>query len=127
MPEPALVASDGGQVFAFPARPDVPANLPAANGPNLVASGTGPSPGANAPSSSVDDRDSSVPVDWAVYEHQTVADVINTANTNNYRVVDLFVEGNTSTSLLTAVYVANTGLLCENLVDSRECHPGNTP
>ena len=57
----------------------------------------------------MDDRDNSVPVGWAVYEHQTVADVINTANTNNYRVVDLFVEGTTGTSLLTAVYVANTG------------------
>jgi hypothetical protein len=107
--EPALVASDGGQVFAFPARPDVPANLPAANGPNVVASGTGPRPYANASVLSVDDRDNSNPVGWAVYEHQTVADVLNTAITNNYRVVDLFVEGTTSTSLLTAVYVANTG------------------
>jgi hypothetical protein len=109
VPEPGLAASDGDRIFAFPARSDVPASLPAASGPNLVASGTGPHPHANLAALAVDDRDNSIPVGWAVYQHQTLTQVLDTATSNNYRVVDLFVESATSPYLLTAVYVANTG------------------
>ena len=88
VPEPGMVASDGGRIFAFPARSDVPASLPAASGPNLVASGTGPHPRANVAALASDDRDSSLPVAWYVYEHQSIAQVIDTATTHNLRVVD---------------------------------------
>jgi hypothetical protein len=109
VPEPALVASDGGQVFAFPTRSGVPASLPTESGANLVASGIGRHPYANDPALAVDDRDNSIPVGWAVYQHQTLTQVLDTATANNYRVVDLFVESAISPYLLTAVYVANSG------------------
>jgi hypothetical protein len=97
---------DGTSIFSFPARPDLPARQPDTQDPNLVASGFGQPSLAMAPG---DDRENSTPTIWAVYEHLTTTDILNIATTNNYRMVDLFVETAPNPYQFTAVFVANTG------------------
>jgi hypothetical protein len=94
-------------VFSFPLQPGVVFQQLAPD-PNLVASGVGEPPSISA-AAGTDDRDNADVTGWAVYEHQTLADVVSTATNNNLRVVDLYVENPTSPYALTAVYVSNTG------------------
>lgn len=104
---PPIILPDGSSAFYFPIRQDVPANQPDLQDPQLVASGFGQPPDQFATPG--DDRENYDPTTWAVYEHQTTTDVVNTATNNNYRVVDLFVETTANPNLFTAVYVANSG------------------
>jgi hypothetical protein len=107
LPTPVTLPN-GGSVFSFQAQPDAPGRQPDKQDPHLVASGVGQPP--NSPVTATgDDRENFDPTGWAVYEHQTTADVVNTATTNNLRVVDLSLETGTNPYQFTAVYVANTG------------------
>ena len=91
----------------FPANPGSPAKVPPA-APNLLASGAGQPPMDATAAAGVDDRDNTDPTAWYVFEHQTTADVLNTATNNNLRVVDLYVESTVGPTF-TAIYVSNTG------------------
>jgi hypothetical protein len=104
----AIILPEGGSAYYFPIQPDMPAKQPDLRDPHLVASGFGLPPDSQFTAAG-DDRENYDPTFWAVYEHQTTTDVINTANNNNYRAVDLFVETGTNPYQYTAVYVANTG------------------
>jgi hypothetical protein len=104
---PATAASPEVGFYKFTPQwnPLITAPMPVAN---LVASGMGQAPSI-ADAIGVDDRENSDAVGWAVYEHQTLSDVVTTASNNNLRVVDLYVENSSSPFAYTAVYVSNTG------------------
>jgi hypothetical protein len=103
-----ITLPDGGLAYYFPIQPEAPARQPDQQNPNLVASGFGQPPSAPF-TSARDDRENNTPTTWAVYEHQTTANILSTASTNNYRVVDLFVETGSNPYQFTVVYVANSG------------------
>lgn len=103
VPPNATPMAGGGMAYSFPARPDELAPPPDPSSRGFVAGAVGPP--AAAAIGAGDDRDNTEPTSWYVFEHQSTADVVNTATTNNLRVVDLSVE---SATLFTATYVANT-------------------
>jgi hypothetical protein len=104
LPFNATRLPEGGEAYSFPAKPDELALPPDPSNRGLVASSLGRAAAALSVGAG-DDRENTEPTIWAVYEHQTTSDVLNTAINNNYRVVDLFVE---SATQFTATYVANT-------------------
>ena len=108
LPGPDYSMPDPSQVFAFAPNPGKVSNLPSNVG-QLVASGNL----SNAPQSvlaaGVDDRDNTDLTGWAVYEHQSTQNVLDTASNGNLRVVDLFVEVPGASPVFTATYVSNSG------------------
>jgi hypothetical protein len=56
-----------------------------------------------------DDRENATPTGWWVYSGQTVTDVVNTINTDNARIVDIYVESIGQPHRFTVTYVSNTG------------------
>ena len=58
---------------------------------------------------SSDDRENATPTGWWVYSGQTVADVTNIINTNNVRIVDIYLEAVATPRRFTVTYVSNTG------------------
>jgi hypothetical protein len=106
VPPNATPLPGGGAAYSFPARPDEPATAPDPQDRGLVTSGFGTLAGATVGAS--DDRENTEPTSWYVYENQTTADILNTATTNNLRVVDLSVQTAGSSPVFSAVYVANT-------------------
>lgn len=97
-----------GEVFTFPAAAAATTSQLDAAAAKATMSGAAQPSTTLAVADPGDDRENSKSTGWFVYEHQTVADVVNTATANNARVVDLFVE-NTNPIQLTATYVSNTG------------------
>jgi hypothetical protein len=91
--------------YFFPARPDVPATSPDPWDRGYVAAFDQPRASV---SSADDDRDNTDQTPWYVYEHQTFTDVLNTATTNNLRVVDWSVESTAGAGQVSAVYVSNS-------------------
>ena len=102
VPPNATPMPGGGTAYSFPARPDELATPPDPGAPGFVTSTFAPL------AASIDDRDNTEPTGWYVYEHQTVSEVVDTATTNNLRVVDLSVESTAGAGQFSAVYVANT-------------------
>ena len=100
--------SPEAQVFAFQANPAQPsAELP--SDPNRVAVQPAPASPDSSTAAGIDDRENTDGTGWAVYEHQSIAQVVTTATNNNLRVVDLFPESTISPSEFTATYVSNSG------------------
>ncbi len=94
------------QVFAFhpgQAQPTI-----ALSDPNLVAGTQSLAAPGIAAAVNVDDSENSDPTGWAVYEHQTPAQVLSTAG-STLRAVDLYVENPNPPYALTATYVSNSG------------------
>ncbi len=58
---------------------------------------------------SSDDRENATPTGWWVYSGQTVADITNFINTNNARIVDIYLEAVATPRRFTVTYVPNTG------------------
>ncbi len=108
LPGPDYSMPGPSQVHAFTPNSGTMSILPANVG-QLVASGNL----SNAPQSvlaaGVDDRDNTDTTGWAVYEHQSTQNVLDTAANGNLRVVDLFVEVPGGNPVFTATYVSNSG------------------
>ena len=104
LPPNAMPLPDGGTAYSF-VPPDTSAPPPDPIARGYVGSTFGLlAPGLDAS----DDRDNTAPTAWYVYEHQTVSEVVDTAVTNNLRVVDLSVESTAGDGQISAVYVENT-------------------
>ena len=56
-----------------------------------------------------DDRENATPTAWWIYSGQTATDVVNTINTNNARIVDIYLESLAQPRRFTVTYVSNTG------------------
>jgi hypothetical protein len=106
--EPTSTPASQPGSYYFPIKPGAPAQIPSKD-TNLVASGVGQPPSDATAATGVDDRENTDGTGWAVYEHQTISQVLSTATNNNLRVVDLYVESTVSPYQLTAVYVSNSG------------------
>jgi hypothetical protein len=67
------------------------------------------SPAVTSVITSSDDRENTVPTGWWVLSGQTVADITNFINTNNARIVDIYLEAVTTPRRFTVTFVSNTG------------------
>lgn len=99
-------AQPDGAGQAIPYSPGAPA--PAVPLPAPAALGGSPAFQPLSPLTLSDDRDNTTPTGWAVYEHQTAAQVATTL-ASGYRLVDISIEAYTPDWTFTAVYVQNSG------------------